>query len=59
MINVLYNEQWINKWKCFYVGIKILTPTKMFLRLPIVLGQGKTGNTSERLLKDHSKVIII
>ena len=33
-------------------GIKILTPKKMFQRLPIALAQAKAGNTFEKLLNE-------
>ena len=37
--------------------LKILTPKKMFQRLPIALAQVKTGNASENLLNDIRKTI--
>ena len=37
--------------------LKILTPRKMFQRLPIALAQVKTGNASENLLNDIRKTI--
>ena len=37
--------------------LKILTPKKMFQRLPVALAQVKTGNASENLLNDIRKTI--
>ena len=34
-------------------GIKILTPKRVFKRLPIVIAQVKSGNTTENLLKKY------
>ena len=38
-------------------GVKILTPKQMLQRLPIVLAQGKTVNTSENLLIEIRRLI--
>ena len=38
-------------------GLKILTPKKMFQRLPITLAQVKAGNTSENLLNKIRKIM--
>ena len=38
-------------------GLKILTPTQMLRRLPIVLAQIQTGNNSESLLNEIRKIV--
>ena len=38
-------------------GLKTLTPKQMLQRLPIVLAQVKTGNTSENLLNEIKQII--
>ena len=38
-------------------GPKILTPIQMLQRLPIVLGQVKTGNSSESLLNEIRQIV--
>ena len=37
--------------------LKILTPKKMFQRLPITLAQVKAGNNSENLLNEIRKIV--
>ena len=43
----------------FGEGFKMLFPKEMLQRLPIVLEQVKTGNTSENLLNKIRKIIYI
>ena len=43
----------------FGEGFKMLFPKQMVQRLPIVLAQVKTGNTSENLLNKIRKIIYI
>ena len=38
-------------------GLKILTPKQMLQRLPIILAQVKTGNTSENFLNKIRQII--
>ena len=38
-------------------GLKILTPKQMLQRLPIALGQVKTGNNSESLLNEIRQIV--
>ena len=38
-----------NKQKQLGLGLKILTPNQMLIRLPITLAQLKAGNNSEKL----------
>ena len=38
-------------------NLKILTPEQMLQRLPIVLAQIKTGNTSENLLNEIGQIV--
>ena len=38
-------------------GLQILSPNQMFQRLPIALGQVKTGTKSENLLNEIKKTI--
>ena len=46
------------KRKTKYVeGLRILSPKKMFQRLPIALAKVKAGNTSENLLHEIRKII--
>ena len=46
------------KYKSKYgEGLKILTPTQMFQKLPIALTQVKAGNTSENLLYAIKQII--
>ena len=46
------------KYKTIYKeGLKILTPTQMLQRLPIVLAQVKVGNTCENLLNKIRQII--
>ena len=46
------------KYKTIYKeGLKILTPTQMPQRLPIVLAQVKVGNTCENLLNKIRQII--
>ena len=46
------------KYKSKYgEGLKILTPTQMFQKLPIALTQVKAGNTSENLLNAIKQII--
>ena len=40
-------------------GLKILTPTQMFQRLPIAFAQVKAGNTSEKLLNKIGQIIYL
>ena len=38
-------------------GLKVLTPTQMFQRLPTALAQVKAGNTSKSLLNETRQII--
>ena len=38
-------------------GLKILSPKQMLQRLPIALGQVKTGNNSESLLNEIWQIV--
>ena len=38
-------------------GLKILTPKQMLQRLPIALGQVKSGNNSESLLYEIKQIL--
>ena len=41
----------------FGKGLKILTPNRMFKRLPITLVQVKAGNNSESLLNEIRQIV--
>ena len=41
----------LNLWKITGTGLKILTPNKLLIRLPILLVQKKAGNNSYKLKK--------
>ena len=46
------------KYRSIYgEGLKILTPKKMFQRLPIILAQVRAGNTYENLLNKIRQII--
>ena len=44
-------------WRAEGTGLKILTPKKMFQRLPIALAQVKTGNNSDSLLNEIRQIV--
>ena len=57
IINILENISYFNQIEQEGEGLKILTPNKVFSRLPISLAQLKAGNNSEKLKNEIRQLL--
>ena len=57
IINILENISYFNQTEQEGEGLKILTPNKVFSRLPISLAQLKAGNNSEKLKNEIRQLL--
>ena len=57
IVNIVKKVLKFNKQNQEGQGLKILTPSQMFSRLPITIAQLKTGNNSEKLKNKIRKLL--
>ena len=57
IINIVELILYFNQLEQHGLGLKILTPSQMFSRLPITLAQLKTGNNSEKLKNEVRQLL--